>query len=105
MRVFWGARRPNQSNLKEINPECSLEGLMLELKLQDFGHLIPRVNSLGKTLILGKTEGRRRRGQQRIRCLDGITKSMDMNLSKLWKTVKVSEAWHAAIHEIPKSWT
>ena len=104
-RVPWGARRSNQSILKEINRECSLEGLMLKLKLQYFGHLIPRADSLGKTLILAKTEGRRRRGQQRMRCLDGITDSMDMNLSQVWETVKVSEAWHAAIHGIVKSQT
>jgi len=104
-RVPWGARRSNQSILKEINPECSLEGLMLKLKLQYFGHLIPRADSLEKTLILAKTEGRRRRGQQRMRCLDGITDSMDMNLSQVWETVKVSEAWHAAIHGIVKSRT
>ena len=109
LRVPWGARRSNQSILKEINPECSLEGLMLKLKLQYFGHLIPRTNSLGKTLILGKTEGRRRRGQERMRCLDGITDSMDVNLSQVWETVKVSEAWHAAIHGVAKiplsNWT
>ena len=104
LRVPWGARRSNQSILKEINPECSLEGLMLKLKLQYFGHLIPRTNSLGKTLILGKTEGRRRRGQERMRCLDGITDSMDVNLSQVWETVKVSEAWHAAVHGTAKSW-
>ena len=104
-RVPWGARRSNQSILKEINPECSLEGLMLKLKLQYFGHLIPRADSLVKTLILAKTEGRRRREQQRMRCLDVITDSMDMNLSQVWETVKVSEAWHAAIHGIVKSRT
>ena len=105
LRVPWTARRSNQSILKEINPAISLEGLMLKLKLQYFGHLIPRTNSLGKTLILGKTEGRRRRGQERMRCLDGITDSMDVNLSQVWETVKVSEAWHAAIHGVAKSRT
>ena len=91
MRVPWTPRRSNQSILKEINPEYSLEGLMLKLKLQSFGHLMQRVNSLEKTLMLGKIEGRRRRKQQRMRCLDGVTDSVDMNLSKLWEMVKEKE--------------
>ena len=105
LRVPWTARRSNQSILKENNHEYSLKGLMLKLKLQYFSHLIGRADSLEKTLMLGKIEGRSRRGWQRIRWLDGITDSMDMSLRRLWKMVKDREVWHALVHGVPKNLT
>jgi len=105
VRVPWTARRSNQSILQDINPEYSLEGLMLKLKFQYFGHLMQRANSLGKTLVLGKIEGRRRRQWQRMRWLDGITDSTDMNLRKLWEIMKDREVWSASVHRVTKNWT